>query len=602
MTLWRDLVNEKFGELRDSAQDKRMALSDAVKQFVRPGMKINPVSLQGRPCATVFELCRQFRGQDTQWEIITTSMGGTYLALIHLGLVKKIIVSFAGEGYPTPGPSPIIWRALAAKKLQIENMTMLTVPQRLLAGAMGVGFLPTRSLAGSSIGAECPAFKEIDDPFRPGEKQGVLQAYNPDISFIHAWAADPEGNALTFPPYSENIYGALAAREGVILTADHIVDAEFIRKHANLGRIPGQIVRSVSHAPFGSHPAGSYARNVPELQAYGNDYKFIADHRKAQVDEKTYNAWLDKWVFGVADHAAYVEKLREEGRLEYIDFQANPEGWRKELDDLSEGLDEDRPANSIETMIIIGAREMARRIRSSEYKTVLSGVGQATLMSVLAWHQLRAEEYEFSLMAEIGIIGYDPRPADPFVFNYRNLPTSTSLTDIFETLGLHTSGANNQCMGAIGAAQVDKHGNVNSTRMMGQFIVGSGGANDIASAAQETMVIAQQRKGQFSEKVEYVTSPGRAVDCVVTPVALYEKRGGDELILTAYFGVNGKSEEEAVAEIKATCGWDLKVADDLRRLDDPTPEEMALLRIYDPENLFLGKKSAKAAALAGAGK
>ena len=77
-------------------------------------------------------------------------MGGTYLALVQLGLVKKIIVSFAGEGYPTPGPSPVIWNALASKKMQLENWTMLTIPQRLLAGAMGVPFFPTRSLAGSS--------------------------------------------------------------------------------------------------------------------------------------------------------------------------------------------------------------------------------------------------------------------------------------------------------------------------------------------------------------------------------------------------------------------------------------------------------------------
>ncbi|MBI1783723.1 hypothetical protein HYR69_01145, partial [Candidatus Sumerlaeota bacterium] len=296
---------------------------------------------------------------------------------------------------------------------------------------------------------------------------------------------------------------------GFVLTAHHIFDTYFIRKHGNLCLIPAQIIRSLSHAPFGSHPAGSYARNVPELRPYGNDYKFIADHRKAQVDEKTYNAWLKEWVFDVGDHEGYVKKLKAEGRIDYIYFQADPEGWRKELEDHTETLSDPRPANPIETMIIQGARLMARRIHTQGYKNVLSGVGQATLMSILAWHQLRRENYEFALMAETGIYGYDPRPADPFVFNYRNLPVTTMLTDIFETLGILTGGANNRCMGAIGAAQVDMRGNVNSTRMMGQFIVGSGGANDIASAACETIVVAQARKGQFVKKVEYVTSPGR---------------------------------------------------------------------------------------------
>ena len=64
-------------------------------------------------------------------------------------IAERAIVSFAGEGYPTPGPSPITARALARGRLELENWTMLTISQRLLAGAMGVPFLTTRSIAGS---------------------------------------------------------------------------------------------------------------------------------------------------------------------------------------------------------------------------------------------------------------------------------------------------------------------------------------------------------------------------------------------------------------------------------------------------------------------
>ncbi len=596
MALWQDLVRERFGELRDPGEDKQMPLADAIRKFVKPGMKINPVSLQARPCAAVYELCRQFAGKDPQWEFISSSMGGTYLALIHLGLVKKIIVSYAGEGYPTPGPSPIIFRALAAKKLEIENMTMLTVSQRLYGGALGVPFTTTRSLAGSSIGAELPGFKEIPDPFGSGRSAGLLQSYNPDLSFVHVWAADPAGNAIAFPPYGENVYGALAAKEGVVLTADHIVDTDFIRKHGNLGRIPAAVVRSVSHCPFGAHPAGSYARNIPELKPYGNDYEFIKRHRKAQTEVRNYEAWLKEWLFDVGDHNGYVNKLRAEGRIDYIYFQADPEGWRKELDDAADPLSDPQPPNAIETMIVQGSRVMADRIRNAGYKTVLAGVGHAGLMATLAWHRLREEGVEFELMAEIGIYGYDPRPADPFVFNYRNLPVTTALSDIIEALGIHTGGATNACLGAIGAAQIDRNGNVNSTRMGGMHIVGSGGANDIASAARETIVIAQQRKGQFVDKVEYVTSSGRHVEVVVTTMGRFEKRGGEDLKLTGYFGFNGFDKEQAVREIRECCGWNLEIADDVERLDDPTDEEVALLRIYDPQRLFLGKATERTAA------
>lgn len=602
MANWRNIIDQRINTLYESIEDKRMPLGAAVKKFVRPGMKLNPCSLQGRPCAAVYELARQFRGQDTRFEFISSSLGGTYFALLHLGLLKKAIVSFAGEGYPTPGPSAVVKRALEQGRFELENWTMLTIPQRLLAGAMGVPFLPTRSLAGSSIGEELKTsgqFAEIADPFEPNRKQGVLRAYNPDISFVHAWAADPAGNAVCFPPLAENVYGALAARKGVILTADHIVSTDFIRVHNNLVRIPGEVVLSVSHCPYGAHPSGMFTQNVPEFRAYGNDYKFIIDHRRATRDAAEYDEWLREWVFDVKDHDGYIKKLGKE-RLEYLHFVAEPQSWRDELETFSATLDRDDPPNPIEEMIVQASRAAADRIREREYRTVLSGVGQATLLAWLAAHRLRQEGIEFAMMAETGIYGHDPRPSDPFVFNYRNLPTSTMLTDIFETLGLHTGGGNNACLGTIGAGQIDKHGNVNSTRTAdGTFIVGSGGANDIASAARETMVVIQQRRASFVEKVDYITSPGRHVQVVLSTMGRFEKRGGDELILTGYFGLNGADNATAAREIRERCGWNLQIADDLESLGPPNAEEIALLRVFDPERFFLGKATEKLKTAAG---
>jgi acyl CoA:acetate/3-ketoacid CoA transferase beta subunit len=164
------------------------------------------------------------------------------------------------------------------------------------------------------------------------------------------------------------------------------------------------------------------------------------------------------------------------------------------------------------------------------------------------------------------------------------------LTDIFETLGLHTGGAANRCMGTFGAGEIDRFGNVNSTRSAdGSFIVGSGGANDIATAAQESIVVAQQRLQTFVDKVGYITSPGKRISAVVSTLGRFEKRGGDEFVLTGYFGLEGLSREDAVREIKDRCGWDLQVADDVQELPPATAEELALLRLFDPERFFLGK-------------
>ena len=78
-------------------------------------------------------------------------------------------------------------------------------------------------------------------------------------------------------------------------------------------------------------------------------------------------------------------------RIEYLHSIAEPETWRSELQPFAETLSENRPATPIETMIVQGARVLTDRIRRGELKTILSGIGQATLMAWLAAHHLRAE-------------------------------------------------------------------------------------------------------------------------------------------------------------------------------------------------------------------
>jgi acyl CoA:acetate/3-ketoacid CoA transferase alpha subunit/acyl CoA:acetate/3-ketoacid CoA transferase beta subunit len=573
-----------------------MDLAQAIRRFVRPGMKINPVTMQARPQAAMYELCRQFAGTSPGFEFISSALSGSYLQLAHLGLLRKAVVSFAGEGYPTPGPSPVTRWALERGDFEIENWTMLTISQRLLAGAMGVPFLTTRSLTGSSLATERQVtgdYAELPDPFNPGSVQGVIRAYNPDIAFVHVWAADRAGNALCFPPFQENIYGALAARQGVMLTAHKLVSTDFVRRHAHLARIPGEIVLSVSEVPYGSHPYGNYSADIPELSPYANDYAFMREHREAQITKERYDAWIREWIIEVGQHDAYLARLGK-ARVRAIHRAAEPDSWREDLERHAATLDPERAAGSVEEMIVQAAREVAKRIAASGYRAVLAGAGQASLMCWLAAHRLRGEGIDFALLAETGMYGFDPRPADPFLTSYRNLPTCTMLTDVFEALGLHGCGGTNACMGTIGAGEIDRHGNVNSTRTAaGEFLVGSGGANDIVTSAAETVVVAAQRAQTFVEKVGYVTSPGTKIRCVISTMGRFEKLDGDELVLTGYFAATGLDRTQAVAEIRRRCGWDLKVADELQELPPATAEELALLRLFDPERFFLGKPADK---------
>jgi acyl CoA:acetate/3-ketoacid CoA transferase beta subunit len=454
-----------------------------------------------------------------------------------------------------------------------------------------VPVFPTRSLAGSSIGEEAQragSFAEIDDPFGSGERVGLLRAYQPDVALAHVWAADPAGNALVYPPFAENIYGLLAAKCGIVLSAERIVTTEFLRRHSDHVHIPGEIVSAVCEAPYGSHPIGFYAQGITGLRSYANDYEWIALHRDAARDEAAYAAFVEEWVLGVGSHEGYLAKLGE-ARLEKLHALAQPDSWRPEIEAAAGRLDAPLAPSAIETMIVHAGRHLTRRIREGGFQTVLAGVGQATLMSWLALHALRESGLEVALMLETGVLGHDPRPADPFGFNYRNLPTARMLSDIFEILALHAGGAHNRCIGTIGAAQVDRHGNINSSYASdGSFLTGSGGANDIASAASEVAVVAALRPGGLVDKVDYVTSPGRAVQSLTTQFGRLEKRGG-ELVLTGWAELPGRDARSVVEEIRGRAGYPLRVADDLEALSPPTAEELALLRLFDPDRLFLGR-------------
>jgi hypothetical protein len=90
------------------------------------------------------------------------------------------------------------------------------------------------------------------------------------------------------------------------------------------------------------------------------------------------------------------------------------------------------------------------------------------------------------------------------------------LTDVEHVLGTLVCGAGCRSLGVIGAAQVDCRGRINSTRTAGKLLVGSGGANDIASSANEVIVVTRAQPGRLPPTVEYVTSPGDQVRSIVT--------------------------------------------------------------------------------------
>ncbi len=180
-----------------------------------------------------------------------------------------------------------------------------------------------------------------------------------------------------------------------------------------------------------------------------------------------------------------------------------------------------------------------------------------------------------------------------------NVSGATCAGGMLEVMGLLQSGRVG--LGFVGAAQVDRYGNLNSTRVGSADrwtrLPGSGGACDIASLAHRLAVVLPHQPRRLPERVDYVTSPGYGTGTdwrgrVGLP------RGGPAVVITD-LGVLRFDEQSKQAELASyhpgcspdeiaqKTGWALRFAADLHETPPPTKEEISILRRLDPEGFWL---------------
>ncbi len=182
-----------------------------------------------------------------------------------------------------------------------------------------------------------------------------------------------------------------------------------------------------------------------------------------------------------------------------------------------------------------------------------------------------------------------------------NVKGATSATELLDVMGLLQSGRVG--LGFVGAAEVDRFGNLNTTRVASVRLPGSGGASDIASLASRLVVLLNHAKHRLVERVSYVTSPGygdggdwrkRSGLPGGGPTAVITDRGvlefdpeSGEARLRSFHALTPSSTPE---EVRAETGWDLKVSPSCHPTPLPTDEELSLLRSLDPDRFWLGKE------------
>ena len=199
---------------------------------------------------------------------------------------------------------------------------------------------------------------------------------------------------------------------------------------------------------------------------------------------------------------------------------------------------------------------------------------------------------------ENGVIRSTPAPeliytmADP-----PNILGATQCLDMLGVMSLLQSGRVH--LGFLGAAEVDRYGNLNSTEVRSPKgltrLPGSGGACDIASLAQRFVVLLEHSKQRLPERVSYITSPGNG-DGVGWRKRVGLPRGGPSAAITTKAVLRFEDDGEATLasvhpgvdtdDVLTNTGWKLRVADDVRITEEPTDEELKAIRDYDKEGFW----------------
>lgn len=560
---------------RRDAGSKLATLEEAVRDTVFPGASVLFAFTHNRSHAAAFEVARQFRDRRCL-TLAATGLLEYASILVAAGAVARLESAFAGGTYPAPAPSRQLQNEIDASAGNDPDWTNLTMTLRLMAGAMGWPFVPTSSLFGSGLWRE-RARARVTDPFT-GVEATVIAPLRPDVTFLHAPVADTLGNTIVHAPDAEECWGVYAARR-VVVTAERVVSPETLRGIGPRTGIPGHLVAHVVHAPFGAHPQGQFLWSEEEgVDSYAEDYAFRQMLRTLVRDPKALRAWVEDWVFGT-DHAAYLDRLGA-ARLDDLKAEAiTPVP--------APSKDADAPASPEERAAALAMTLAERRVADHAAETLFAGIGLAHLAAWGAERRCRARRLPVALIAETGMIGFRPIAGDPYLFNRPNAASSLFHSSFTQTLGVLAGVNAGRCLAMLAAAQIDRHGNINSSRSAdGRLIVGSGGANDLASGGAECLVVMPLKAGRFVEELPFVTSPIRHLAGVATDLGLLERDDDGVLRVTGVTCAPGE-EQATLEEISRRCGRPVARAALLDRFDPPTLDDLALLRGFDPSRTIL---------------
>lgn len=274
--------------------DKRMTEREAISKFVRDGDYIG-TELYGSvrcPMSLVSEIVRQgvkdlrIAGQG----VLELDM------LLGAGLVKALDITYIGlEVY---GVSNCLRREVESGRVEkVVDWSNAAIAWRFKAAAMGVPFIPVRSMLGTDT-LRYSAAKVVECPFT-GDPICLVPALVLDVGLVHVHRVDKYGNAQI-----DGISGFAAelarASRRLLISAEEIVDTDVIRDQPDRTIIPYYLVDAVIEAPYGAHP-GEMCYN------YARDEDQIKEWVQASKDQRTTRDYMEKYIYSVKDHQGYLD-------------------------------------------------------------------------------------------------------------------------------------------------------------------------------------------------------------------------------------------------------------------------------------------------------
>jgi glutaconate CoA-transferase subunit B len=219
------------------------------------------------------------------------------------------------------------------------------------------------------------------------------------------------------------------------------------------------------------------------------------------------------------------------------------------------------------------AVEAARRL--DDRTVCFVGIGLPSLAANLA---RRTHTPGCVLVYESGTIGAKPSQLPLSIGDGELAETADAVVSVPEMFGYWLQGGRIG-VGFLGAAQIDRHGNLNST-VIGDYaapkvrLPGGGGAPEIATSVENVFVMLRHSLRTFVPRLDFTTSVGDNVRVVVTDLGILEPRDGELTLVAVHPGV-------AADDVVAATGWDLRVAEDIHETAPPTVDELAALRALE---------------------